>query len=100
VRVTTDTDLVLDELETDTDTGAETDTESEGKGGLCDVEKIITHKMIRGVQCYRIKWEGYPSSANTWEPIDNLKTCRDLVEEYHREEECRRKARKRRRLRR
>ena len=49
MRITTDTDLVLNELETDMDTGAETDTELEDKGGLCDVERIITHKMIGGV---------------------------------------------------
>jgi hypothetical protein len=83
--------LVLDKLETGTD--------SEGEE-LYKVEEIIGHKMIKGVRYHRIKCEGYPSSANTWEPIEFLEKCQDLVEEYHRKDECRRKARRRRRSRR
>jgi hypothetical protein len=41
------------------------------------VEAIIDHDMVRGIPHYRVKWQGWPSSANTWEPIDNLGQCKD-----------------------
>ena len=53
MRFPTVTDLVLDELET----GTETNTESESEE-LYNIEEIISHKMIKGVRYYRIKWEG------------------------------------------
>lgn len=90
MRVAKVTNLDLDKLET----GTESDEE------LYNIEKIIGHKMIKGMPHYRIKWEGYPSSANTWEPIDVLEKCQDLIEEYHRKEKCRQKARRRKRSRR
>jgi hypothetical protein len=37
------------------------------------VEAIIGYKVINRTPHYRIKWEGWPSSANTWEPIDSLR---------------------------
>jgi chromobox protein 1 len=95
MRVATVTDLVLDEMETVPESG----TDSEGEE-LYNIEVIIGHKMIKGVRYYRIKWEGYLTSANTWEPVDALEKCQDLVEEYHRKDECRRKAKRRRRPRR
>jgi chromobox protein 1 len=81
------------------ETGPESVTNSEGEE-LYNIEEIIGHKTIKGVRYYRIKWEGYPSSANTWEPVTVLEKCQDLVEEYHRNDECRRKAKRRRRSRR
>jgi hypothetical protein len=97
MRVATVADLTVDEMRT----SPETDIDSEVER-LYNIEKIVGHKMIRGIQYYRIKWEGYPSSENTWEPVDVLKECGclDLVEEYHRQDECRRKAKRRGRSRR
>ena len=48
-----------------------------------EVEAIIGHEMIRGTLHYRVKWQGWPGSANTWEPIGNLGHCEDLIEEFH-----------------
>lgn len=31
---------------------------------------------------YKVKWQGYPSSQNTWEPIKNLKNVRELVQDF------------------
>ncbi|KAF1756133.1 hypothetical protein GCK72_012586 [Caenorhabditis remanei] len=45
------------------------------------VEKVVNKRTAnRGVE-YLIKWRGYPSSENTWEPATHL-NCKDLVEEY------------------
>lgn len=33
------------------------------------VEKILDHAVKRGKHLYLIKWEGYGSDANTWEPL-------------------------------
>ena len=60
MRVTTITDLVLDEIET----SLESSIDLEGKE-LYNIKEIISYKIIKGVGYYRIKWEGYPSLANT-----------------------------------
>lgn len=35
-----------------------------------------------GIVEYLIKWQDYPESANTWEPIDNL-SCPDLITKFN-----------------
>src|SRR5712672_3609880 len=50
-----------------------------------EVEAIVNHRHYgrqRRLQ-YLIKWKGYPSSDNTWEPEENVH-AEDLVKEYHR----------------
>ena len=49
-----------------------------------EVETIIDHKMSNGISYYEVKWKGWPSSANTWEPIGNLGKCKDLIERHNR----------------
>ncbi|CAL8125216.1 unnamed protein product [Orchesella dallaii] len=46
------------------------------------VERIVTKKLIDGVVHYRIKWVGWESKYNTWEPIDNLSNCLEMVTEF------------------
>jgi chromo domain-containing protein 1 len=36
------------------------------------VEDVMGRKEVEGEVFYRIKWEGYPSWQNTWEPANNL----------------------------
>ena len=31
---------------------------------------------------YKVKWQGYPSSQNTWEPLKNLRNVQNLVDEF------------------
>ncbi len=65
------------------------------------VEAIVGHKKLEGGKgyLYRIKWMGYPSSQNSWEPskvfnafiqnanvinlVEHLTGCIDLLSEYH-----------------
>ena len=55
---------------------------------LFEVEKIVDEPNDR--QEFFIKWDGYPDSENTWEPLENLPE--EMVEEYlneiEREEEA------------
>ena len=46
------------------------------------VEKILNRRKIKGKYEYKIKWEGYPMSACTWESMPNLETAKNLVAEY------------------
>ena len=46
------------------------------------VEKILNRRKKNGKLEYKIKWEGYPMSESTWEPMRNLDTAKNLVAEY------------------
>ncbi|XP_064631854.1 histone-lysine N-methyltransferase SUV39H2-like [Lineus longissimus] len=48
-----------------------------------EVETIVDHYSDEdGNKFYRIKWRGWSSSHNTWEPEDNL-NCPVIVQEYN-----------------
>ena len=49
-----------------------------------NIEKILGRRRQNGRLEYKIKWEGYPISQCTWEPMKNLETAKELVEEYDR----------------
>ena len=51
---------------------------------LYNVEKILDRRKVNGKFEYKIKWEGYPMNQSTWEPMENLETVKELVEEYNR----------------
>ena len=45
------------------------------------VERIISSRNYRGKVQYLVKWAGYPCSANTWEPEENILDHR-LIENF------------------
>jgi transposase InsO family protein len=47
-----------------------------------EVEKVIDKKDEEGEKYYLVKWKGYDSSANTWEPLKNLIHCRERIKEF------------------
>ena len=47
------------------------------------VEKIVSKKVVGGKTIFLLKWKGYDSDENTWEPEENL-DCQDLLEEFKR----------------
>ena len=50
---------------------------------MYNVEKILDRRKSKNNKLlYKIKWEGYPMNQCTWEPLENLSTVSELVEEY------------------
>ena len=47
------------------------------------VEKIVQMRKINGRLEWLVKWKGYPSSDNTWEPESNLRNAKDKLKEYN-----------------
>lgn len=47
------------------------------------VKQILDHKQVSGKPYYLVKWRGYDTSENTWEPIENLMGCHQRVQQYH-----------------
>lgn len=52
-------------------------------GEFYNIEKILARRMFNGVLQYKIKWEGYPLNQSTWEPMKNLESAKELIEEYN-----------------
>jgi hypothetical protein len=46
------------------------------------VKEILNHKQVSGKPYYLIKWKGYNTSENTWEPIKNLTGYHQLIQQY------------------
>jgi len=61
-----------------------------------EVETIINHRFFgrRKTLQYLIKWKGYPSSDNTWEPVDNVHAP-EIVKQYHQRRPLENKSKKR-----
>jgi hypothetical protein len=47
-----------------------------------EVEQILDDKRVSGKLYYLVKWKGYDTLENTWEPIENLTGCHQLVQQY------------------
>ena len=49
-----------------------------------EVEKIVDMRFLGDSTEYRVRWAGWASSADTWEPEDQLKlNVPELITEYH-----------------
>ncbi len=55
---------------------------SETLPDLYIVEKIVDKRMKGGKVEYKVKWENYSDTQNTWEPIINLSSVGFLIEEF------------------
>jgi hypothetical protein len=47
-----------------------------------EVEFITRHRLRRHSHQYLVKWKGYPTADNTWEPESNLNHAAELLKEY------------------
>ena len=46
------------------------------------VETIIAHRGSAARRQFRVRWEGYPPSEDTWEPLSHLAHAKLLVRAY------------------
>lgn len=69
-----------DELST---SSAESETEKSGsEQEIYEVERIVRRRKKRGVWMYRVKWKGFDTKENTWEPEENLTSCKEMLENF------------------
>ncbi|XP_072949125.1 uncharacterized protein Chro isoform X2 [Epargyreus clarus] len=66
-------------------------TEREG-GDPADAGEFVVEKILakrfnprRKQYEYLLKWEGYPHEQNTWEPVENMATCKHLLEAFEKQ---------------
>lgn len=50
--------------------------------GFYEVEDIRKKRIRKGEVQYLVKWRGWPETANTWEPYENVKSCADIVQAF------------------
>lgn len=53
--------------------------------GTYIVEKILDKRSNGNKIEYKVKWEGYSDSENTWEPLKNLLSVQGLIYDFERE---------------
>lgn len=47
------------------------------------IERIISKRIDDdGIAKFLVKWENYPTSANTWEPLENLVGCEKALQKF------------------
>jgi hypothetical protein len=42
-------------------------------------EKVVAERLAKGVTQYHVKWVDFDAKHNTWEPLEHLAGCEDLI---------------------
>ncbi|KAK0600183.1 hypothetical protein LWI29_012564 [Acer saccharum] len=76
-----------EEAEEDEEEGVqeETDTQEDRPkldDGFYEIEAVRRRRVRKGQLQYLIKWRGWPETANTWEPLENLQSCSDVIDAF------------------
>lgn len=48
-------------------------------GDIYEPEIIVAMRVAKGITQWQVKWKGYDTRANTWEPIEHLAGCEDMI---------------------
>ncbi|XP_062343570.1 M-phase phosphoprotein 8 [Cinclus cinclus] len=63
--------------------GGESEEEEEEEGeDVFEVEKILDVKTEGGKTLYKVRWKGYTSDDDTWEPEVHLEDCKEVLLEF------------------
>lgn len=65
--------------------------------GFYEIETVRRKRVRKGQLQYLIKWRGWPETANTWEPLENLQSCADIIEAFEESLRTGKSSRKRKR---
>ncbi|KAF8052282.1 hypothetical protein N665_1576s0003 [Sinapis alba] len=83
-----------DDMEEEEEDDEEEDDEEEERGeeakeerskldeGYFEIEAIRRKRVRKGKVQYLIKWRGWPETANTWEPLENLQSIADVIDSF------------------
>ncbi|KAM4701329.1 M-phase phosphoprotein 8 [Discoglossus pictus] len=63
---------------------AETGGDSEDEEDVFEVESILDSKTEGGEVLYKVRWKGYDSDGDTWEPEAHLDDCKEVLLEFRR----------------
>ena len=47
-----------------------------------EVERILSRRVVRGQEQFLVRWKGYGSFDDTWEPRANLKNAPERLREF------------------
>ncbi|PIM97906.1 hypothetical protein CDL12_16829 [Handroanthus impetiginosus] len=50
--------------------------------GYYEIEAVRRKRVRKGQVQYLIKWRGWSEAANTWEPVENLLQCSDVIDAF------------------
>ncbi|KAL6565756.1 La ribonucleoprotein [Orobanche hederae] len=50
--------------------------------GYYEIEAVRRKRLRKGKVQYLIKWRGWSEAANTWEPVENLLQCSDIIDAF------------------
>ncbi|KAK4416154.1 Chromo domain protein LHP1 [Sesamum alatum] len=50
--------------------------------GYYEIEAVRRKRVRKGQVQYLIKWRGWSEAANTWEPLENLLQCSDVIDAF------------------
>ena len=49
---------------------------------IYEPERIVAERLAKGVTQFHVKWVNWEPKHNTWEPIENLAGCEDLIADF------------------
>eukprot|EP00079_Xenopus_tropicalis_P033456 XP_017947227.1 PREDICTED: M-phase phosphoprotein 8 isoform X3 [Xenopus tropicalis] len=62
------------------------ESEQEDEDDVFEVESILDSKIEGGEVLYRVRWKGYDSEGDTWEPEAHLDDCKEVLLEFRRKQ--------------
>lgn len=62
--------------------GANAPPESADADDVFEVEQILDEKTEEGNVLYKVRWKGYASEDDTWEPEVHLQDCKEVLLEF------------------